>query len=242
MSAKVRDLVDWIGEIAPWELAEEWDNVGLLVGRPDREVDRALIALDLTSDLLDEADRIGAQLIITHHPVLFAARRTLREDDPEGALLCRMVRRGISLIAAHTNFDNADPGLNGALADVLGLGAHEPIEHGLRVGLFDGTLFELKRRAQAELGDVIRVYGDETRSLRRVCVCGGAGGMYWKEARASGSDAYLTGEMRYHDALEALSLGMCVLEAGHRATEAIAMKAILSHLQNRSDAVQYYQR
>ena len=119
MPVTVGQILDLLERIAPLELAEEWDNVGLLVGSRDREVSCILCALDLNQQVLDEAVSVGAQMIITHHPVMFRARRNVCEDDAEGRLLCNLIRKDIALAAMHTNFDNACPGVNDALAEKL---------------------------------------------------------------------------------------------------------------------------
>ena len=134
MPVTVGDVYRAIDAFAPFELAEDWDNAGILAGRADMEVHGILCALDLNPQVIEEARRLGANLIVTHHPILFRGRKTLREDDAEGRTLCELVRGGIALIAAHTNFDNAAPGVNDALAGRLGLTDVEAREHGMRVG------------------------------------------------------------------------------------------------------------
>ena len=240
MPVTVSRVLDLLNQIAPLELAEEWDNVGLLAGDPDQEVDTVLCALDLNRQVLDEAAFLGAQLIVTHHPILFRGRKNLCEADAEGKLLCALVRSGIAMIAMHTNYDNACPGVNDALASALGLKDVEVLENGMRVGTTDdGTFGTFADRAERALGGVIRRYGDPERPVARVAVLGGAGEDFAAEARSSGADAYLTGEMAYHKALEAMDNGLCVMEAGHAATEAPGILALADGLQIAADAVQY---
>ena len=240
MSATVAQVLALVEKIAPFELAEEWDNVGLLAGNPDSTVETVLCALDMSMDVLEEAKRCGAQLVVTHHPILFRGRKNLAETDAEGRLLCALVRSGIAMIAAHTNYDNAFPGVNDALAAALGLKNVEAREGGMRVGApAQGTLSEFAAHAEAVLGGPVRRYGDPDRKLNRVAVLGGAGEDYAHIARAAGADAYLTGEMAYHKALDAVDDGMCVLEAGHAATEHPAISALRRGLQIAADAVQY---
>ena len=121
----VSKMLELVGDIAPFELAEEWDNVGLLAGHPDWPVARAMVALDLTDGALREAAEKGVQLIVTHHPILLNGRKNLREDDGEGALLAALIRARIALIAAHTNYDSAPGGMNDVLAAALGLSEPE---------------------------------------------------------------------------------------------------------------------
>ena len=121
MSVTVGQILDILNQMAPPELKEDYDNVGLLAGRPDRPVERIMVGLDLTEGLVREAAEWGAQLIVTHHPIFFRGRKNIREDDAEGAAVCALIRENMSLIAAHTNFDNAPCGVNDALAQALGL-------------------------------------------------------------------------------------------------------------------------
>lgn len=240
MSATVAQVLELVNGIAPFELAEPWDNVGLLAGRPDARVDRVLCALDMSLSVLEEAERVGAGLVVTHHPILFRGRKNLCETDGEGRMLCALVRSGIAMIAAHTNFDNADPGVNDALAAALGLSQVQALENGMRIGRPEqtdfGTFFKC---AEAVLGGPVRRYGDPARPIAKVAVLGGAGEDYANAALDAGADVYLTGEMAYHKALDAVANGMCVVEAGHAATEYPAISALRRGLQIAADAVQY---
>ena len=238
MPATVAQVLELVNGIAPFELAEEWDNVGLLAGRPESTVERVLCALDLRLDVVEEARRRGCQLVVTHHPILFRGRKNLCETDAEGRLLCALVRTGIAMIAAHTNFDNASPGVNDALAAALGLENVTALENGMRLGETKQTDFGMFcRAAQAALHGPVRCYGDAARPVRRIAVLGGAGEDYAGEARAAGADVYLTGEMAYHKALDAADNGLCVVEAGHAATETPAISLLASGLQKAADAV-----
>lgn len=240
MSATVEQILALVDEIAPFELAESWDNVGLLAGRPDARVDRVLCALDLSLPVLKEAVDMGAQLVITHHPILFRGRKNLCETDGEGRLLCALVRSGVAMIAAHTNFDNANPGVNDALATALELQNVVAFENGMRIGTPKQTDFGMFADfTQHALGGPVRRYGASDRPIRRVAVLGGAGEDFACIARDAGADVYLTGEMAYHKALNAVDDGLCVLEAGHAATEYPAVSALCRGLQIASDAVQY---
>lgn len=238
---KVRDALSILNGMFPPELAESYDNVGLLCGHPDAPVTGILCALDLTEGLIDEAQARGAQLIVTHHPILFHARKNLREDDPEGRLLTRLVRARLSLIAAHTNYDNAPDGVNDQLAAALGLEGVQALANGLRVGELprEMTARELTEHVAQALHTVVRPYCPRKASIRRVAVCGGAGGDFYPLALAAGAQAYVTGEARYHDALAAVAEGLTLLEAGHYETEQIAIKSLAIRLQNAANALQY---
>ena len=240
MSATVEQVLALVNGIAPFELAEEWDNVGLLAGNPDHLVERVLCALDLRMNVVEEAVRRDCQLIVTHHPILFRGRKNLRETDAEGRMLCALVRSGIAMIAAHTNFDNASPGVNDALAAALGLEQVAVLENGMRLGSIKQTDFGIFcRGAEAALHAPVRCYGDAACRIERVAVLGGAGGGFAQQAVQAGADVYLTGEMGYHAALDAADNGLCVVVAGHAATEYPAISLLRRGLQNAADAVQY---
>ncbi len=242
MAVTVGQILDVINGIAPPELQESYDNVGLLAGHPARSVERILVALDLTEGAVREAQEIDAQLIVTHHPILFRGRKNLREDDAEGAAVCAMIRAGISLIAAHTNFDNAPCGVNDALASALELKDVEPVSNALRIGTLEKvqTPASIGAMVEEKLGGRARVYASRPDArIERVAVCGGSGGEFFKEAISAGAQAYVTGEIRHHDALAAVAGGLCVVEAGHYETEHIALKLLADSLQARINALQY---
>ncbi|MEF9895838.1 MAG: Nif3-like dinuclear metal center hexameric protein [Clostridia bacterium] len=239
MTPTVKDLYALIDQIAPFATQEAWDNAGLLAGAPDRAVSAVVCALDLTGEVIEFAQSVGAQLIVTHHPILFHARKHLREDDPEGALLCKLIRSGCALIAAHTNFDRAQGGVNDCLAQRLGLENVTALEDGLRLGDWSGTLKSLGALCEERLGATVRFYGSADHAITRVAVCGGAGGSLWKIAHAAGADCFVTGEVHHSDALDATSWGMALLECGHLETERPSVKAMRMGLQNRLDALQW---
>ena len=242
MSATVGQILELLNEMAPPELKEDYDNIGLLVGHPERSVEKILVALDLTMETVREATEAGVQLIVTHHPVFFRGRKHLREDDPEGAAVCAMVRAGIALIAAHTNYDNAPCGVNDALSEALGLEKVEAVVRGLRIGTLRErtTARFLGDWVEGKLGGRARVYVSAPETpVERVAVCGGSGGDFWPEALQAGAQAFVTGEVSYHDALNAVAQGLCIVEAGHYETEHIAVKLLADGLQRRINEVQY---
>lgn len=242
--ATVKQILDIVDDIAPFALAEAWDNVGVLCGRADMEVKRVLCALDMSEHVIDEALDKGANLIVTHHPILFSGRKNLSEDDAEGRMLCKLVRARIAHIAAHTNYDLAAGGVNDCLARALKLKNVNAIEHDaqalVRIGDIDETtLGDFAQFAQTALGDVVRVCGDKRKLIKRVAVCSGSGGEYAHIALNARADVYLTGEMRYHDQLNMCAEGLATLTCGHAATERIAINPLAEGLQTRINALQY---
>lgn len=235
----VQQVLDFINERAPFETQVAYDNSGLLVGDPAAEVRGIHVALDVTNLVIDEAIENGANLIVTHHPMMFSPIKRLVETDYEARLLCRLIRSGISLIAAHTNLDQAPGGINDVLAEAIGL-TNVTGEGFLRVGTLPKPMpaAALAASISLRLGDVVRVMGDGTRIVTSVGMCSGSGSDEWQAAAAMGAEAFLTGEVKHHHALAAADSGVVLLEAGHHATEAPGIFALGNALQNWPDIVQ----
>ena len=240
MPVTAGDILELCNRIAPLQDAEEWDNVGLLAGSVHTPVDTVLCALDLTEAVVDEGVVRGAQMIVTHHPILFRGRKNLREDDAEGRMLCKLVRKNLAMAALHTNYDNAKPGVNDALAAALELHDVVELDRALRQGTTKlATFGAFADFAEKALGGPIRRFGNPEKTIRRVAVLGGAGGDYLSMAMEGGSDVFVTGEISYHKALDAVDNGVCVLEAGHGATEHPGILALSAALQKAADDVEY---
>ena len=215
--AEIQAIYQAMARMAPPELAESWDNVGLLVdcGRP---ATRALTALDITPEVVEEARQLGCGVIVAHHPVIFSPLKRL--DCRDVAFL--LVQAGISAICMHTNLDAAEGGVNEVLAEILGIRDPVPFAGGCgRVGELDAvsplTVPELARLAQKELaarcvppleGPAVQVkYTDNGRPVRRLAVISGSGGSMFEEALVAGADCLLTGEANHHAACDARRLG-----------------------------------
>ena len=239
-TCRVSDVRALVDGIAPFELAEEWDNVGLLFGHAQAEVTRVLVALDLTQGVLDEAKALDAQLILTHHPIMFSSRKRVTDEDREGRLMLGMAEAGIAHIAAHTNLDAAPGGVNDTL--MAAMGAENIRGEGfVRAGDLPGgmTLGRLAALARTRLHGEVRVYGAEDMPVHVLGCCSGAGGGEVAAARAMGADCFITGEIRHHEALDAVDSGVCVLEAGHFETENPVCEVLAQALQKAADALQY---
>ena len=239
MSVTVHDIYQMIQEIAPFETAEAFDNVGLIIGRGDREVNRILIALDVTMDVVKEAISLGAELIISHHPLLFRARKNLVEEDPEGQILCEMVRHHLCLISAHTNLDRTAMSGSACCARMLGLENLRQEGDFLFLGDFEKAITgtELKKLIFNVLGIEARLYGNEEKVISTLAIAGGAYDEGWHSAQLSGAQALLTGEVRHHNALSASMSGFLLYDGGHYATEAPLVSNLADYLQNRLDDV-----
>lgn len=237
---KVQQVYDFINERAPFDTQESFDNAGLLVGSPDWEVTGIHVAMDVTRGVIEEAARLGANLIVTHHPLMFSARKRLVESDEEAVLLCMLIRHRMALIAAHTNLDQAPGGINDILARCLGL-SEVSGEGFMRIGFLPEamTAQAFARQVEARLNTVVRVMGSPERMIHCVGLCSGAGSEFWKEAAALGADAFVSGEVKHHHALEAAASGVVMLEAGHHETEQPGIFALADALQTWINEVQY---
>ncbi len=240
---KLKEFIRIMEEIAPPELALPEDNIGLLVGPDHDEIKSVLVALDCTPVTAKEAADIGADLLVTHHPVFFYGIKRFLPDDPQTAGAYLLARRGIGLYAAHTNLDTAAGGVNDALAAALGIRDTEPMgADGMgRVGNLENPmrLDEFAAFVANKLGAAVRVCGDADRLVSRAAVIGGAAGERIPDAVRAGADAYVTGECKHHQALFAGVLGIPVIEAGHYETERVALLPLIKRLQELAPGVQY---
>ncbi len=240
----VQEIYRVLDSIAPFSESMDFDNTGILVGDPQAEVTEALLCLDVTRRVLREAVDCGAQLLISHHPVIFHKLGAIVRDN----IVYELVQSGVSVISAHTNLDKAYPlGVNHALAESLGL-------QRVRGVIPDGNAYiaylgELPQPVTEEqfgfqvketLGLSMLRYTPVNHMVHRVAIVSGAGGEYALEAAACGADAFLTGEVRHHEAIAAREQGLTLYEAGHYHTEAVYRQMLCSALQSRCPGVHFY--
>ncbi|SCK41076.1 Nif3-like dinuclear metal center hexameric protein [Streptomyces sp. WMMB 322] len=232
------EVIAALDALWPRERAEQWDAVGTVcgdVGSPQAQVDRVLFAVDPVQEIADEAVALGAQLLVTHHPLYLRGTTTVAADTFKGRVIHTLIRHGVALHVAHTNADTADPGVSDALAGALGLHVLRPLvpdttdpqgRRGLGricepprpMRLSELTEWVAQRLPVTAQG--IRAAGDPDRTIRTVAVCGGSGDCLFDEVRAAGADAYLTADLRHHPASEAREHSpLALLDAAHFATE-----------------------
>lgn len=222
----VGNLLAYLEQIMPYELAENWDNCGLLAGDKAHPVTKVLCALDVTEIVVREAKHIGAQLIVAHHPLIFTSINRVTADNTVGRILRTSIQNNISIICMHTNADCANGGVNDALAQALGLQNIIPMEAGEngmlgRVGdlpqPMEQRAFALYVKNRLHAGGVRFVYGRGP--IRRVAVGGGACGKMMDAALAKGADAFVIGDSSYDIMQRAESSGLTMVDAGHYSTE-----------------------
>ncbi|MCL2457659.1 MAG: Nif3-like dinuclear metal center hexameric protein [Desulfobulbus sp.] len=245
----IQDFLTILQQIVPAGLAEEWDNVGLLVGDPNQQVRRVLLALDPTVALIDQAAAERYDLILTHHPVIFRPLKALRTDTPTGRFIAMAARNQINVIACHTNLDSVQRGVSDHLAQSLGLVDARPLvpsrgECGLDCGLgrigilptpIDASTF-LDRLRQACSPPWILEAGIRPHRVTTVAVCGGSCSDLAEAAFNMGANAFVTAEVKHSVACWAADAGLWLLDAGHFATEQPAMPIFRDMLRQQIEA------
>lgn len=239
MSVKCSKIIEKMEQYAPAAFAEDWDNVGLMVGESERQISRVLVALDINDGVIDEAIAKDAQLIITHHPFIFKGIKNVNDTTPLGKRIIRLIKNDIAVFSAHTNLDSAEGGTNATLAQLLGLcniqGLAENDSSAVmgRIGdlpkpvTFDGFISVVK----AVLGtDRLSVCGELDKKIERVGICTGKGASFMPQAKAMGADAYITGDFGYHEGQSALDMDLCVIDGTHYLTEVIVVPVLCRYL------------
>lgn len=241
---KVRDIYDYIDAKAPFSTQMDFDNAGLLVGDRNAEVARVMVALDATLPVVREAGRRKCQLLVTHHPLIFHPLKTVVPNDPTQAVVAELIRRNIALICAHTNLDAAPGGVNDVLMERLGVkvtgileefGLRDGVPYGMgRVGELDEPMEPKAFAAMVKkaLGTRAVRAVPGTRPVKKVAVCGGAGGDMVELAASLGMDAYVTADVKHHEFLLAQALDITLLDAGHYATENPVTPVLADQIKN----------
>jgi len=235
--ATVSAIAAFLEEFAPHRLAAEWDNVGLLVGDARRPVERVMTCLTVTPASAAEAVAEKAQLIVSHHPVLFQPVRRITADDTQGKMLLDLIAAGIAVYSPHTAFDSASSGINQRLAEGLDLADVAPlvadsVDPKLGTGRFgfperSATLGSLAARVKDLLNvPGVQLVGNLQMPLRSVAIACGSGGDLLEAARRAGCDCFVTGEAKLHTCLEAEALGIGMILAGHFASERFAVERL----------------
>jgi len=239
------DLLEGLNQIAPFALAESWDNVGLLIGDPGREIGSLLLGLDPSLSLLDEAISRGIDTIVTHHPCIFRPLPAVNLTTPDGIFLERALTHKVNVIACHTNFDSAEAGVSDALADLLGIKDVRPLraitgseneKTGLgRIGTYSRSLkFKdfMQRLFQTVASENVQVAGVQPTEIKTVALCGGSGSDLTEEAFKQKADIYISAEIKHSTAVWAADAGFCVIDATHYGTEKPAMLLLAKNLES----------
>lgn len=230
----IAEIYHTLNELAPFETAQKWDNCGLLVGSPAASVTKALVTLDITAEAIAAARRMGAELIVSHHPVIFRPLSVLKAGEP----VYELAASGLSAIAAHTNLDICEGGVGTCLATALRLenvrDAEEPF---LKLGDLPEamTAEQFAKHCAACLHTAVRLHKG-TEPIVTVAVGGGSCGEFAAAAKAAGAQAFVSGEIRHH---EYLSEPLTLIEAGHYATEQPTVEPLCAYLKERHPEVEW---
>lgn len=239
---KVNELTGWLDEHFPAAAAEDWDNVGLLTGDDEREVHHVFLALDLTDETLEEAIEAGADMIVTHHPMIFSGIKKINNHSFTGRRILKLVREGISYYAMHTNYDIL--GMADLSAGYLELSETkvlsatgemdgETIGFG-RVGKIPAKMtlkeYALLVKKNLKLADV-KVYGNLDQMVETAAVCTGSGKSMISDVLVAGADVYVTGDIDHHTGIDTVAQGLCIIDAGHYGTEYIFMEDMKERLE-----------
>lgn len=223
--AKVKDFYGYLNNIAPFETQEDWDNSGMLVGDMNAEVKKAAVVLDITHEEIKKAKAIGADLIISHHPVIFNPIKSVTK----GSVPYELVASSINALCCHTPLDIADGGTNDSLAELLGINVTRADDPILRLGTVEPTTAqELAGKIANTLNTKVR-YADAGKTIKKIAICTGAG---CSLIEAAGEiDAFITGDASHHNFLDCVQAGITLIAAGHYETEIIVVPVLVKKLQ-----------
>lgn len=225
---KIKDIISRLEEFAPLSLAEEWDNVGLMLGDIECECTGVMLALDLTSGVIEQAEKEGCNLIVTHHPFIFRPIKRVDFGDAKGRQIKRLIKSDISVYSLHTNLDKTEGGINTVLCKMLGAIEYASDGVGAVMKIKPKTLGEFAKFVAGTLDDKsVKTVGNTDKRIENVYVVGGSGGSEYDRARAC-ADVLLTGDLKHHSYIDAVEDGFALVEYSHFASE-IIMQSILEN-------------
>ena len=238
---KTKGLIGALDEVFPFSLALSWDNSGLQAGDPEKEIGTVAVALDPALGVVEAAWKQGVDCVVTHHPLLFKPLSCIDFSTPAGRTVLTLVQNSISLVSLHTNLDVAPGGLADHVAGLMGMSSEEPllIEEGRALGRvgtipspldFAGFLDTVKDALKITCLRVVNPPSIDGSRVWRVALCPGSGGDLVHQAASVGAQVYVTGDLKYHQAMEAVDLGLTVVDAGHYGTEMPAVDLLVGTL------------
>ena len=243
---KVIDIIDFMEKLAPTNLKEDFDNVGLMVGDREQKIKKVLLALDCTMEVIEEAKENNIDLILTHHPLIFKKPSSITTDTMQGRKIIELIKNNISLYSSHTNFDSVNEGLNHTITKILGFNNSEILEvnkNDKTAGL--GRIVDLEK--QIELNSLIDLIKDKLsiknmrivdgkEPIKKVAIINGSGQGFIDKALRKGANCIITGDTTYHFASDYRELGVTIIDIGHFSSEWITfIEAIKSIKDNFED-------
>ena len=241
-----KDIAEYIENLCPLSLACDWDNVGLLVGDKDKKISKVLICLDNDEKVTDEAEKLDADMIISHHPIMFSPINRMTEDDPQQRMIRKMCALDICHYAAHTNMDCASGGLNDYLAEKLGFTNTEIVEKTTdnagfgRIAGCDMTLGEAISLCKEKLGlETVSYVGEPQKKIKKVVINSGSGSSILPLCIEKDVDLLITGDLKYNVARDAYENNVTVIDAGHYGTEIIFTELMKEYLEKEFSDVEF---
>lgn len=243
MFVRCSDIINIMEEYAKPTYAENWDNIGLMVGDENSIIKKILIALDITDDVIEEAINKNCNMIITHHPFIFKGIKSIKSSDVLGKRIIKLIENKINVYSAHTNLDVAKNGTNDTFAHLLGLKNIENLfppkaeeKYGLgRIGELDKDIkfSDFIEKVKKAIGlDRLVICGNLDANIKKVGICTGSGGEpdFIAQAIKTKCDVYITGDLKYHNSQFAKDLGICLIDATHYASEVIVVPTICDYI------------
>lgn len=240
---KVREITQILERVAPLCYASSWDNVGLMLGDLDNEVNKVMLALDVTPDVVNQAIKEDCSLIVSHHPFIFDGIKSVDFSKAHGKMIKDLIKNNINVYSCHTNMDSAEDGINTHLAkkfqleDVIVLEENDKFD-GIGIGRVGNlkkavTLNELASLSKELLNTpFVKVVGNSSKEIKRLAVASGSCGDLISLAKEKGADAIITADVKYHQALEGYDCGIGIIDAGHFPTEYFVVEIIKDILKN----------
>ncbi len=247
----LQDIIEELCRVAPEEYAQDWDNCGLLAGDRAQDITKIYIALDADDEAIEQAKNVGAQLLLTHHPLIFSPLKKVNKDYFISARIVELLHAHMNLYAMHTNFDAAVMGtlaasyidlpVEGVLADAF---VADEKEYGIGVvGNYASpqTLEEICRRVKEAFGlQAVKLFGDAQTAVSRIAICPGSGKSTISDALRAGAQVLLTGDIDHHSGIDALAQGLTIIDAGHYGIEHIFIRYMESYLKTHLQGVEIY--
>ncbi len=257
MSTSLRQAINVFEKLWPTNLAEEWDVVGLVSGSLSKDIKSVLLTVDVTTEVVEHAKQVGADLIFAHHPLLLKGVTSVAESNAKGSVISELIRADIALYSAHTNADSVESGTSAVLATLLGLQKSKPLvaiaESSLGIGQVGslakpmslGDLASLLNDILPPTATGVRVAGEFERQVSTVALCAGAGDSYLELALDAGADVYITSDLRHHRAQETLELAkargvdFALIDISHWAAEFVWLETARKELQEQMPQVSF---
>jgi dinuclear metal center YbgI/SA1388 family protein len=242
---KVKDIINIMEEFAPGTLKEDFDNVGLMVGDKEKSVKKILLALDCTLDVIEEAKEKKADLVITHHPLIFKKPSSITTDTLIGKKIIELIKNDISLYSSHTNLDSAEEGLNETIVNILGYDSKELIETNRKARNNNEGLGRIVRlENEIEIEELIKNIKEKLnikslklvkgcKKIKNIAIINGSGSSFFETAYKKGADCIITGDTTYHYASDYKEMGVSIIDTGHFSSEWIVFLSVMEKLNNK---------